>query len=362
MTATATSTATATPTVVVPSVGIADAPAVLEGGVSTFTVTLSQATTRSVSVGYATASGSATGGGIDFTSASGSVTIPAGSTTGTISVQTIDDLLFEPTEQFAVNLSAPTNGTLGRAQATGSILSDDAEVTISVADAAQVTEGGSLTFLVSLSRPAPGPDGVAVTFATADGTASAPADYAAQAGTLAFIPGQQQRQIVVVTTGDSLNEAAEIVLVNLTNPVGASIADGQGTGTIADDDGPVIRIVESARASEPLLPSTGMASFDVFLSFASAGTVTVQYAAQDSTGPENATGGSSCAAADYIAISGATLTFSPGQTTRTIAVTICGDVEEEPEETYNVVLSAPTGATLGSSLSTGFIRDTPQNP
>ena len=89
------------------------------------------------------------------------------------------------------------------------------------------------------------------------------------------------------------------------------------------------------------------ATFTVTLSAASAQTVTVQYATADGT----ATAGS-----DYTARSG-TLTFAPGQTTQPILVPILGDLVDEPDETFRVVLSAPTGATLARAEAVGTIAD-----
>src|SRR5262249_55935405 len=82
---------------------------------ATFTVTLSHASNVDVTVHYATADISAAAGS-DYTAASGVVTIPAGQTTATFTVAVTGDRLPEPTETFAVNLSAATNATIGDAQ------------------------------------------------------------------------------------------------------------------------------------------------------------------------------------------------------------------------------------------------------
>jgi hypothetical protein len=95
------------------------------------------------------------------------------------------------------------------------------------------------TFIVSLSAAAGIP--VTVNFATANGTAMAGIDYASTGGTLTFLPGETEREIVVPVLGDTLDEPNETFFVNLSMPIGASIADGQGQGTIIDDDsGPVL--------------------------------------------------------------------------------------------------------------------------
>jgi Ca2+-binding RTX toxin-like protein len=89
-------------------------------------------------------------------------------------------------------------------------------------------------FTVTLSEPAA--SGVTVDFATADGTATAPDDYSATAGTLSLEPGATSGQIVVPVSGDTTDEADETFAVVLSAASGATIADGVAEGTITDDD------------------------------------------------------------------------------------------------------------------------------
>lgn len=86
--------------------------------------------------------------------------------------------------------------------------------------------------------------------------------------------------------------------------------------------------------------------FTVTLSPASAQTVTVDYATSDGT----ATAGS-----DYTATSG-TVTFTPGQTSRTVTVTVLNETLVEPDETVILTLSNPSNATIGDATGTGTIR------
>jgi hypothetical protein len=100
------------------------------------------------------------------------------------------------------------------------------------------TEGRSGTtlfvFTVSLSWATADP--VTVYFATANGTAAAGSDYQAQSGTLTFAPGETTKTITVVVNGDKTREADESFFVNLSGVVGGTILDGQGLGTILNDD------------------------------------------------------------------------------------------------------------------------------
>ena len=93
---------------------------------------------------------------------------------------------------------------------------------------------GNLSFTVSLS--AASGQSVTVNYATTQGTASAPADYTATSGSLTLNAGQTSSTATVPITEDTLDEPNETFTVNLTGATNAIIADGQGTGTIVDND------------------------------------------------------------------------------------------------------------------------------
>jgi uncharacterized delta-60 repeat protein len=96
------------------------------------------------------------------------------------------------------------------------------------------TQNRTMSFTVTLSQA--GSETVTVHYATVDGTATAPSDYAAKAGTLNFSPGQTTKTLNVTVKGDLRREPTEVFYVNLTNPVGATVADGRGVGSIIDND------------------------------------------------------------------------------------------------------------------------------
>jgi hypothetical protein len=177
------------------------------------------------------------------------------------------------------------------------------------------------TFTVSLT--ATSAQTVTVDFTTADGTAGAPADYRTNSGTLTFNPGDLTRTITILINGDTLDEPAETFFVNLSNAGNAVILDTQGQGTINDNDPAPTLSINDVSAAEGDSGVTN-ATFTVLLSTASGQAVTVNYATADNT----ATGES-----DYRSASGS-LTFNPGETSRTIAVTINGDTMFEPAETF----------------------------
>jgi hypothetical protein len=214
-----------------------------------------------------------------------------------------------------------------------------------------VTEptGGSTdaVFTVSLSPTAS--SAVTVDYATADGTATAPADYAATSGSLTFPPGTGVRTVVVPVVGDALDEPTETFTLALANPLNAAIGDGTATGTIADNDPPVAVSIADALTVEG---DGGMGSlaFPVTLSGPSGFPVTVGY------GTAN---GTAAAPGDFTATSG-TLSFAAGQTAGSVDVPIVRDLEDEPDETFGVGLSSPTNATLADAAAAGSILDDDQ--
>jgi hypothetical protein len=221
-----------------PSLSIADV-SVGEGASgstsATFTIGLSAASSQAVTVDFATANGTATAGS-DYTATSGTVTFTPGQASRTVVVAVLGDTTIEGDETFNVTLTGPTNATLADGQAVGTIVNDDLP-TLSIGDVT-VTEdhSGTVTATFTVSLSAASLQAVTVSYATANGTATAGSDYVAQAGNLAFAAGQTSRTIAVVVNGDTTVEPNETFLVNLSGPVGATIADGQGQGTITNDD------------------------------------------------------------------------------------------------------------------------------
>jgi hypothetical protein len=136
-------------------------------------------------------------------------------------------------------------------------------------DDVTVTEGDSglmlAAFHVRLSGAAAHP--VSVSYATADGTAGAPADYTAVAGTASFTPGATTVSVSVPVRGDTTLEPDETFDVVLAGPVDAVLEDGQATGFISDDDAPPLSGLELAHGSvvlQDLSPQTGLPGEDAF--------------------------------------------------------------------------------------------------
>jgi ELWxxDGT repeat protein len=333
-----------------PTISINDITVQETAGTATFTVTRSAATADAVWVLWTTAPGTATQL-VDYTTRSGTVIFPAGQLTQPVVVPIVNDTTYEPDEVFYVRLSHPNYGVLGKAEGQCTIISNDLQPTLTVAD---VTAGegnagtSNLTFTVTLS----GWSGYTTTvdFATADGTATAGTDYQAQSGTLTIPAGATSGTVVVPIIGDLIDEPNETLTLNLSNPVNATLARAQATGTITDNDTARLS-VGNVTVTEGASGTTVPANFTVTLSTPSSWTVTVGYATTPGT-TNPATDG-----VDYTGVSG-TLTFPPGTTSLPVPVTVIGDdVDEGTSETFFLDLTNPTNATIQTARGTGTITD-----
>jgi large repetitive protein len=309
-----------------------------------FTVTLSEVSTRPVTVNFATANGTAIAGS-DYVATSGSLTFIPGQTSQIVTVAITGDVIDENDETFFLNLSTPSNATIATAQATGTIVDNDLSPTISVTDRT-ITEGDSgsqlMTFTINLSGASA--KAITVNYATANGTAIAGKDYVATSGTLTFTPGQTSQTVTVQVNGDVIDENDETFFLDLSTPSNATIAQAQAVATIIDNDPAPTLSITSQSITEGNSGTQTM-TFTVTLSGASEKPITVNYGTNNGT----ATAGS-----DYTVASG-TLTFNPGETTKTIGVTVLADTINEANETFAVVLTNPTNATIATATGTGTI-------
>jgi hypothetical protein len=212
---------------------------------------------------------------------------------------------------------------------------------------ATVSEGHSgtraVTFTVTLS--APYDRVVTVDFATANSLAVAGSDYHAASGTLTFEPGQTTKTVLVLVNGDRFGEPDETFAVNLSGATNALVADGQGVGTILDDE-PRIRVTDVTKA-EGGRNKTTLFTFTVTLSAAYDQPVTVSYRTVDNSATTSDN--------DYVARTG-TLTFAPGETTKTVTIEVKGDRKKEGNEYFLLVLhDNSSNSLLTDNLGEGWI-------
>lgn len=334
----------------VPSVTVSVSPAaVAEDGAPNliYTFTLNQAAFSAISVNYTI--GGTAANGTDYATIASPLVIPAGNTTGTVTVSPTADTTIEADETVTLTLAAGTGYTVGVPNsATGTILNDDLP-NLTINDVT-VNEGNAgttnFTFTVSLSAPA-GPGGVTFNIATANGSATAGVDYVAQSLTGQTIPaGSSTYTFTVQVNGDTANEPTETFFVNVTSVINAVVVDGQGVGTITNDDPLPSMSIDDVSVVEGNA-GTVNAVFTVTLSAASGQTATVLYATADGTATQPA---------DYTSTSGS-LTFTPGQTTRTLTVPVIGETVPEANETFFVNLSGAANATISDNQGVGTITN-----
>ena len=266
----------------------------------------------------------------------------------------------ERAELKSAPLRARLVGGVLTAAASGMFAVDAAAQTLPVLsiDSPSVVEGDSgsanLNFTVTLS--AASTSNVTVGYADAGtGTATSGTDYTAlTAGTLTIAAGNTSGTITVLVTGDTSHESHETVVVTLSNPTNATVSAtaGSGMGTIRDDEG-VTLSVDSPTVAEGDSGSTNM-NFTVSMSASSTQRVDVIF---------GITGGTATSGTDYttgLQNNRIRLRFSPGQTSKTVTVTVQGDTLDEPDETVVARLSGVSfrsGARILTGTGTGTITD-----
>ncbi len=170
----------------------------------------------------------------------------------------INDNVDEPQEDFSVSLGPVTGAswallrrTLFTSMTTIRPFDHDQRCRASGRQLGQT----SFDFTVTLSNP----DAFTITvdYTTSDGSANSGSDYVAQTGTLTFDPGVVSQPITVMVNGDTQEELDESFLVQPGQSTNATIADGQGLGTILNDDAFVVSNTMTAGPFPFAMRSTG---------------------------------------------------------------------------------------------------------
>jgi Calx-beta domain len=214
--------------------------------------------------------------------------------------------------------------------------------TISIDDVT-VTEGsgGAVSAVFHLTQDKRGKSSVRYT--TREGTANAPGDFIGRSGKIRFAGNKLSKTVAISVVGDTLDESSESFFLELSDPVGATISDDRGVGTITDDDAsPIVSIAPSVTVPEGNAGDHPSASVDVTLSTVSGRDVSVSFTTADGT--------ASTAESDYVAKSGS-IDFGPGETLKTIVVAVVGDDAVELDETFDIQISSPLHATLGNATA-----------
>lgn len=307
-------------------------------------ITLSAATSRTVTVNYATTGGSGSGvatSGVDFLQTSGSLIFGPGVETREVVVPIVGDTLDEFDEAFGISLTGAVNATVTTIPSV-LIVDDDPLPAISVTDVS-VAEASGANAVFTLRLSAPSGRTVQIFYSTANGTATAGSDYTPPVTSgMTFSAGQTVKQVSVPILTDGTIEPDETFFFNLTNPVRATIADAQGVGTIIDSSASTA-VVQFSAASYSVNEGSGQVQITVNRTGGTAAESVVSYRTVAQVASDRS---------DFTPAIG-TLRFAPGETAKTFLVLVTDDAFLEPLESLDLVLSNPAGAALGGpSVST----------
>jgi len=319
-----------------------------------FTLNLSEVLASNLNLSYEIVEGSATSS-VDYSANNGTATIAAGSLSTTINIDILGDDDIESDETFyVVFASVPNSIEMVNQQVTGRILDDDDTVAAPIkvfADNARIDEGDSgvkdLVFSIVLSEAAS--DSISIDYNTLDASALSLDDFTEVSGTLVFNPGVTELTVSVPINGDVIVEADEafsLLLSNLVSNATVILADASAEGLIISDD-PFTRLtLNDAGIEEGDAGNTALV-FDVTLSDAAGDDVTVDFQTIDAT--------ATVADNDYVPTSG-TLTIAAGQLTGEISADIIGDMANEADESFSLILeNLSANAILNNDIAIGSI-------
>jgi len=319
----------------------------------------------------------------DFFDIAGKVTIGATSTSATILLQMLGDQAVEAHEKFTVTIATASPGAvIGAASATGFIVNDDTLLSVAVgkADRAEGT-GAATPFTFAVTRTGLiAPYGHRASWSV-KGTGATPAnagDFVAQTGFVDFAPLETEATVTVLVAGDASVEPDEGFTLTLSAPLTVPYPDGKtpslstassegvafglntAIGLIRNDDatGPApmstTLSIAAANASRP----EGHISTTAF-SFLATRVGDINEASS-ATWTVTGSGVSPAAASDFAggALPTGTVSFTAGQTSKTITVNVAGDSTVEPNEGFTVTLSAlSAGLALGAATALGSIQN-----
>jgi hypothetical protein len=224
----------------------------------------------------------------------------------------------------------------------------------SISGSTSITEGTNFSLVLNFSGSVSSASNIQYTITSVRGDEAA--DFAAISGTISLAAGDSSANLVLPTTDDAIFEGTEGFTLTLqTQQTDLSLSGFESNSIFINDNdpGPTIS-VDSPSVAEGTGGGTTLLTYTVTLSVASASNVVIDYATSDVT---------ATAGADYTSVSG-TLTFTAGQTSKTVDVTINRDALDEVDETLTMTLSGGSGYNVpGSNFTgTGTITDDDATP
>ncbi len=354
---TQTATVTITDDETIPTVTLSGTASIAENaaGVATLTATLSVATTAATNI---TITYTGTASGADYATSSVTIIIPAGSLSGTVTIDPTDDIIYEGSETVVADITSVTGGNgateSGTQTATVTITDDETIPTVTLSGTASIAENaaGVATLTATLSVATTTATTITITYT---GTASG-ADYATSSVTIIIPAGSLSGTVTIDPTDDIIYEGSETVVADITSVTGGNGATESGTQTatvtITDDETiPTVTLSGTTSIAEN---AAGVATLTATLSVATttATTITIAYSGTAS-------------GADYAA-SSVTITIPAGSLTGTVTIDPTDDIIFEGSETVIADITAVTGGNgateSGTQTATVTIVDVNNSP
>ena len=310
-----------------------------DNGPVVFTATVSAISALDAVFNYITGDGTATAGS-DYLAASGTITIPAGGLTATVSTVVTADTTYEHDETVRFTISGLTGATAANPIITATLRNDDALPTLSIEDTVIAETAGSAVLTITSDLPSAFP--ITMTLDTADNSAQAPSDYIALSSQNVVLPaGSQSITVSVPLIDNALYEESETFTVTISTIVTGTLNDANAQVTILDNESPPTVTLSTTAVTE----DSGPLIFTATLSAPSALDVTFVYTSSDGT----ATAGN-----DYTAVNNSA-TLPAGSNNITITVPLTADTIYELDETVRLDISPPINGVAAVTSITGTI-------
>ena len=311
-------------------------------GTLTLTIVRGGATNTAVTVDFHTTNITAAAGG-DYTATNGTVSFAAGETTNTLDIELLDDATQESTETFRIRLLSALNTSIGTGTNLVTVTDDDASSIGFTVSAIGVTEDTN-TLTITVTRSGATNTAATVRFASSNATAVAGSDYVATNGILSFAAGVTTNTFALTILNDTTAENNETLTLRLSSPTNCSLGTSNLTVTITTNDSAILAF---SVATNLVSETDGTLTFTVNRTGTTNNAVTVDF---------TTTNVSASSANDYSSTNG-TLSFAPGEITKTFTTDLTDDDTQETNETFRAVLSNPTDARITTGTNTVTIAD-----
>ena len=316
---------------------------VVEGETSDVYLTLNKVSSFPITIQYATANQTALSPR-DFTSTTGSITIPAGMLTAAIRVPTINDLTDEPDEAFLLKIISVVNATIADDSGLISVIDNDPPA-VAIEDVTVIeSDTGFTQVTVAIYMSSKSPDPVSFRFQTRELSARDGLDFVVSSGTVLIPAGSRVGRCTLVIANDLLDEFDEVFEVILSAPQGATLRKSAGRITITDNDIPPVITIQNNIVTEEDSTSSFLL---VSLSTVSGRPVTVDIRAKKIT----------ASTGEDFSLVQDTVTIPAGELSANVPFMILDDAIDEPHEAFSLNLSAASGAVLGQSTGIVTIKD-----